>query len=116
MPLMQLLEVRLRWWLSVRLILSHAHHPGVVCLADPILDQKGTSVVVKKSKSGHQFIEGIFKTLSELPLLLSCEECGSALLHREATLCYKAKSLGVVLSVCPKCKKFPNTLTNRKAS
>jgi len=45
----------------------------------------------------------LFDTLSRMPRLLECPECGSTLLHREAVLSYNRQVWTLQLAMCPSC-------------
>jgi len=80
--------------------------------------------VVKKnsgsiSVSPSQFAERILEVLSALPPPLHCENCGSAVIHRNATLSHHGKVVIIQLPVCPKCNQKDeqvNTPANRKVA
>jgi hypothetical protein len=80
--------------------------------------------VVKKnsgsiSVSPSQFAGRILEVLSALPPLPHCQNCGSAVTHRNATLSYKGKVVIIQLPICLKCDQKDeqvNTTANRKVA
>ena len=71
------------------------------------------------SVSPSQFAERILEVLSASPPPLHCQNCGSAVIHRNATLSYTGKVVIIQLPVCPKCNQKDeqvNTPANRKVA
>ena len=71
------------------------------------------------SVSPSQFAERIFTVLSASPPTLHCQHCGSAVIHRNATLTYNGEVQMIQLPICPRCKQRDEqvkTPANRKVA
>jgi hypothetical protein len=71
------------------------------------------------SVSPSPFAERILKVLSALPPRLDCQNCGSEVIHHDATLSYKGKVAKIQFPFCPQCNQpyeQANTPANRNAA